>query len=262
MRYAILNGEKLEATKDGKGFCPSCSSELIPKCGNININHWAHKGERVCDPWWENETAWHRAWKSNFPKEWQEVVQFDDSGEKHIADIKTTGGWVLEFQHSFLKSDERQARTTFYKKIVWVVDGARRKTDIHQFQNVIEESDVICAKPIIRRVNFPEECRLLREWHDSTAWALFDFQEANETRLWFLLPKITASGNTYILSTSQVEFIDLHKNNQFDEIDRMVKLLLNNREQLNRINQHNRNLIKSRSFDLFMRNKTRRFRRF
>lgn len=71
------------------------------------MNHWAHKGKLVCDVWWKNETAQHRAWKNNFPVEWQEIIHFDDStGEKHIADTKTTEVWVLEFQHSPIKLEE------------------------------------------------------------------------------------------------------------------------------------------------------------
>jgi hypothetical protein len=35
--------------------------------------------------------------------------------------VKTRTGVVLEFQHSFLHSDERQSREKFYPKMVWVV---------------------------------------------------------------------------------------------------------------------------------------------
>ena len=47
------------------------------------------KGRRFCDPWWENETEWHRAWKDQFPADWQEIVHHAEDGEKHIADVKT-----------------------------------------------------------------------------------------------------------------------------------------------------------------------------
>ena len=56
MKYALVNGEKEEATKGAKGVCQICDSELIAKCGEVNINHWAHKGNHNCDPWLENET--------------------------------------------------------------------------------------------------------------------------------------------------------------------------------------------------------------
>lgn len=69
MKFALINGDKAEATKGAKGVCPSCGSELIAKCGEVKVDHWAHKGNRNCDPWWENETDWHRSWKGNFPKD-------------------------------------------------------------------------------------------------------------------------------------------------------------------------------------------------
>ena len=46
MKFALINGDKAEATKGAKGFCPSCGSELIAKCGEVKVNHWAHKGNR------------------------------------------------------------------------------------------------------------------------------------------------------------------------------------------------------------------------
>jgi len=101
MRFALVDGLKSEAVSGGKGFCSHCGEEMIPKCGEKRVDHWAHKGKRVCDHWWENETEWHRSWKNHFPKDWQEQTEFDEFdefGEKHIADIKTENGWVFEFQ--------------------------------------------------------------------------------------------------------------------------------------------------------------------
>ncbi len=66
MKFAFHNDEKIEATKGVKGICPSCGSELIAKCGEINVHYWAHKGNRNCDSWWETETEWHRSWKDKF----------------------------------------------------------------------------------------------------------------------------------------------------------------------------------------------------
>ena len=40
------------------------------------------------------------SWKNQFPTEWQEIIQRGNTGEKHIADVKTKDGWVIEFQHS------------------------------------------------------------------------------------------------------------------------------------------------------------------
>ena len=273
MKFALSNGKKTEATKGAKGFCPSCGSELVAKCGEIKVNHWAHKGNRNCDPWWENETDWHRSWKEKFPIDWQEVIQFDNSGEKHIADVKTERGCVLEFQHSYLKPEERRARNAFYPKLVWVVAGFRRKTDKPQFQKVVKESTVVSMEPLIREVSFPEECRLLKEWHDSGALVFFDFQEAYELKqsaLWFLFPKMS-TGEAYLSPFSRVKFIELHNNNEFDEIVRNVilpicKTLYSNKQIIRkRIIRVSRNYVRSNRFSGFQRyraNKRRKIRRF
>src|SRR5262249_50195279 len=89
----------------------------------IRVHHWAHQGTRTCDRWWEPETEWHRAWKNQFPKECQEKIHQSETGEKHIADVKTESGGILEFQRSHLHQDERKARENFYPKMVWVVDA-------------------------------------------------------------------------------------------------------------------------------------------
>lgn len=226
MKFALINGDKAEATKGIKGFCPRCGAELIAKCGEVKVNHWAHKGSRNCDPWWENETDWHRSWKGNFPVDWQEVIHFDGSGEKHIADVKTQAGYVLEFQHSYLNQEERRSRNAFYSKLVWIVNGTRRKTDKLQFVKAIKESTAVIKEPPILRVLFPEECRLLKEWHDSKALVFFDFQETKETNqsmLWFLFPKIVTD-EAYISPFSRQKFIEMHNENKFDEIVRNIIL--------------------------------------
>ena len=106
MKFADVNGERREAQPGFQGTCPWCSQPMVAKCGEFNIWHWAHQGRRVCDPWWENETEWHRAWKGEFPVNWQEVIHQAENGEKHIADVKTDQGWVIEFQHSRIKPEE------------------------------------------------------------------------------------------------------------------------------------------------------------
>lgn len=235
MKFAIVGQKKMEAFKGGKAICPSCNSELIAKCGDVNINHWSHKGTRNCDSWWENETEWHRTWKNNFPKEWQEVVHFAESGEKHIADVKTAKDWVLEFQHSYLKPEERISRNSFYKKLVWVVDGLRRKTDKTQFENILKESSRAPVGNVnIRKISFPEEARLLKEWMNSRVPVFFDFHELNKSTLWFLLP-FSISGEAYLLPFSREEFIKIQNENGFDEL--VFKIIPNIK---NIIVEHNR----------------------
>ena len=115
-------------------MCRRCNGEVIARCGTRRVAHWAHRGMRDCDTWAEKETDWHRAWKNNFPAECQEFIQHDgQSGEKHIADVRTPHGLVIEFQHSHLDPLERAARERFYGNVVWVVDGTRLQRDYPRF---------------------------------------------------------------------------------------------------------------------------------
>ncbi|URI11622.1 hypothetical protein MW290_22050 [Aquincola tertiaricarbonis] len=88
------------------------------------MHYWAHFGRRNCDPKWENETPWHRSWKSLFPEAWLEVSKVAPDGEVHRADIKTPKGIVVEVQHSAMSDVERLSREAFYKNLVWVIDGS------------------------------------------------------------------------------------------------------------------------------------------
>jgi len=223
MKFALIDGNRAEASKGAKGLCPSCGSEVIAKCGEVKVHHWAHKGNRTCDPWWENETDWHRSWKGQFPTDWQEVIHSDQNGEKHIADVKTECGWVLEFQHSLLNPEERRAREDFYTKLVWVVDGLRRKRDRGQFVDGLKRAGAVWNAPLILRVPFPEECRLLKEWLECSAPVFFDFQESNESKdsvLWLLYPK--TDGEVYLSHVARNTFIEFHQNNRFDELAKNV----------------------------------------
>jgi competence protein CoiA len=163
-----------------------CGSPVIAKCGEIRMHHWAHRG--MCDPWWEGETEWHREWKRLFPKEWQEVVHFAENGEKHIADVKTDQGYIVEFQHSYIKSEEVKSREDFYKNMIWIVDGKRRLRDKVKFMDIWEQSHPTDNKVQARKVweYFFDESALLRDWGNSHTSVFFDF---GENVLYGLLPK-------------------------------------------------------------------------
>lgn len=195
MKYALVKGIETTAFKGVKGTCRICGLELIAKCGERKMNHWAHTGARTCDCWWEPETEWHRSWKNSFPHGWQESILFDkQSGEKHIADIETSHGLVIEFQHSYLKPDERLSRETFYKNLVWVVDGTRLKNDYPRFAK--KKGTFSEVKKGIFQVASPEKC-FPSAWLDSSAPVVFDFysneatsefNEISQSILYCLLP--------------------------------------------------------------------------
>ena len=124
MQYASIDSGRSEAYARGRAECPVCGSIMIAKCGPRNINHWAHFKTRDCDPWWENETPWHRDWRNYFPEDCREVSHTAEDGEIHRADIKTPKGIVIEVQHLSMTDKERSSRENFYQNLVWVLDGS------------------------------------------------------------------------------------------------------------------------------------------
>lgn len=199
MKFALVEGHRRVARPGLSGECPRCGSALVARCGDIRVWHWAHRGRRTCDQWWEPETEWHRAWKNQFPADWQEVLQRTKDGEKHIADVKTEDGWVIEFQHSYLRTEERRTREAFYGRMVWVVDGLRRTRDRPRFFKALSCALVVRGKPLT--LSIPKvEGALLRDWANSRAPVFFDFGEIGDLEkafgfsapvLWCLDPKST-----------------------------------------------------------------------
>ncbi|GEM_PF-4817493 len=186
--------------------------------------HWAHQGTRSCDPWWENETEWHRAWKGQFPVHWQEIVHTAETGEKHIADVKTDRDWVIEFQHSYIKPEERRSRDAFYPKLVWVVNGTRRRRDRVQFANVWNEG--LQLNSSVRLVD-SDKCLLLKEWASSHWPIFFDFRE--EHVLWWLLHRSKNKDRlVYVAPFARADFIESHyvgatqEGQNFDDIVRGI----------------------------------------
>ncbi len=206
MKFAVNDGNKVTPKPNTNAFCVCCGAEVVAKCGSKNIWHWAHKSKRMCDVWWENETKWHRYWKSVFPIECQEIVHKTEDGEKHIADVKTTHGCVIEFQHSYIKKAERDSRNNFYKNIVWVVDSQRRLRDKDQFNNALEMGFKLQNSPLLFEV-FTDDSRPVKEWGDSEVPVFFDFGE--EERIWWLLP-FKNDVSSYVVPFSRKEFIGLH----------------------------------------------------
>lgn len=213
MKYAIAeNGEKIEAAPGAKGICSGCGDALIAKCGPIKINHWSHKGKLHCDPWWENETEWHREWKDHFSSERQEICLKDNAtGEKHIADVRTESGIVVEFQHSFIKQEEMASREQFYKNMVWVVDGTRLKTDLKRFHKNKNNLRNI-FKGVIFQNLFPEET-LNKNWVERTKPVFFDFSglgknvpDGKQKLLFCLLPGRVGRGGV-VLAMTQNDFV-------------------------------------------------------
>lgn len=195
MQFALVDDARLAPARGLVGRCPVCGDPMIPKCGTERIHHWAHLGERRCDPWKENESQWHRNWKALFPPEWREIVRVDQQGVKHVADVRTLKGLVLEFQRSPISTQERASRELFHQNMVWVVDGTQQKLARRRFA----ENRSALQRTLVKGTYL---CRSLNEvfpqrWLNCQVPVFFDFANENERSaypgslfepLWCLLP--------------------------------------------------------------------------
>jgi len=225
MKFAVVEGARREAEPGLIGQCPACGAPVIAKCGErkIRVWHWAHRAAYSCDPWREGETDWHRTWKNYFPDEWQEFIH-SDGGEKHVADVKTQSGLVIEFQHSFLPQGKRLARETFYRNMIWVVDGRKRKRDRAQFSAALKAADVASLKPPVFAVSFPSEVALLRDWLESRVPVYFDFGDSEEgdalqfaTPILWRLDPIRRDGKAYLTTVMKAGFLHVHLEGPFEK---------------------------------------------
>ena len=189
MRLALVNDVRMEPEPSVRGKCCLCGGDMISKCGEYVSWHWAHKTRITCDPWQESETEWHRYWKDAFPLDCQEVVHIDDrTKEKHIADVKTPAGCVVEVQHSPIAEKEARIRESFYRDMIWIVDA--RHLDGWFFVGMAYDLASCC--PMMYQVKWWGSSRLLERWAKSRVHVYFDvMNSANEHkdkdgRLWYL----------------------------------------------------------------------------
>jgi len=132
MQYAIIKGKRSTAKPKLKAVCGHCGNDVQAKCGSKIVWHWAHVAIETCDSWREPETLWHRNWKNNFGVDFSEIAIIKE-GKKHIADVLTKKGLVIEFQNSPISSETIVQRELFYGKMIWVMNGESFKSKFATF---------------------------------------------------------------------------------------------------------------------------------
>jgi hypothetical protein len=123
MLYALVDGIKSRASPSITGACPFCESRMVAKCGEFKSWHWAHKQTYSCDSWYKPETEWHRNWKEIFGISNCEIILSKDN-HKHIADIRTIHGRIIELQNSPINFETLHSREGFYgRDMIWIING-------------------------------------------------------------------------------------------------------------------------------------------
>jgi competence CoiA-like predicted nuclease len=143
MRYANWNGVKISAEdydKSSKTFfdelkCRCCNTNVIAKQGDIKIWHFSHESKNSCSEWHKPMSEWHKNWQNEFDKEFREIIHHGKLG-KHIADVKTKHGHIIEFQNSPISSKEILQREEFYgDKLLWILNSDTFKLELNSEKN-------------------------------------------------------------------------------------------------------------------------------
>jgi competence protein CoiA len=209
LKFALVQGEKKEALPKLRGICACCGTETVAKCGRYTVWHWAHLSKEHCDPWWENETEWHRTWKNCFPVECQEVIHWDSkSGEKHVADVKTRNNMIIEFQHSTISQAEVAERESFYGRMIWVINGNRPGNfDNVNFSVSIGNGATVTERRNTNFVRFHwySRSKLFDRWSTSTVPVFFDFGGPN---LWWLKRFDSSTREVFMQVTKKADLIE------------------------------------------------------
>ena len=120
--------------------------------------------------------------------------------------MKAAVGRVIEFQHSYIKPDERRSREAFYRPMDWVVDGLRRKRDQPQFAAAVRSARVVRHRPLTPAIP-ANKGALLRDWGGSRWEVFFGF---GGPRLWLLQPK-SRDGMAYVSPVPRAKYIKVRR---------------------------------------------------
>ena len=108
--------------------------------------------------------------------------------EKHIADVKTPSGFVVEVQHSPIAEEEARIRENFYKEMIWIVDA--RHLDGWFLGGMAYDLASCC--PMMYQIEWWGRSKLLDNWSKSQVHVYFDAMnsakeyEDKDGKLWFL----------------------------------------------------------------------------
>lgn len=187
MRYALVKTSGSDewtrldvddAFKYQHGKCELCGGKVGARKGDIRVNHWYHlDGRGDCDPWHEPKGEWHRQIQCCFPVSRQEYVicrKVGDATVKHIADIYTKSGYVIEVQMSPLSLGKIAEREEFYGRIVWFVSGHNPLVENFHTSAFMENAELVQGE-CFEYYAVPEKCHAInRHWTGRDGLVFFD----------------------------------------------------------------------------------------
>lgn len=216
--YAVVDGVRThisEAARLQHGICPVCGAELVARKGKFREDHWWHVNGKRCDPWYQPKGPWHLYWQNMFPKECQEVVvegDVDGTRVRHIADVKTFGGIVLEVQYSAISPETIAIREAFYCGMLWLANMTRVWSDNNVLEAMKRNGPYAVGEEMAWVVN---ETRLIarQKWFLATKPVAFDFSGAlerpqSDEHLYCLLPNVGDGQERVCFEVDRYRLID------------------------------------------------------
>ena len=89
---------------------------------------------------------------------------------------------MIEFQRSRIAIEELRSRETFYRNMIWIVDGDRGSLDPDYFRMGLSR-DPIQLNPLGYAVQWWGPSHLLRNWSEASAPVFLDFGDGNLWRM-------------------------------------------------------------------------------
>ena len=199
---------RVEPKKGLEGVvCPICKQPVYARCGEERIAHWSHKSLIDCDPWQEPETLWHRDWKNRFGDMQEQMHERD--GTRHMADIKTPDGTIVEFRHGYINAEGQRTRQAFFgETMFWVVDCGSNPKRAERFKDnkYCLNSERLSGHEVwsTREASkcFP------RTWVNCQRFVFFDFGEDD---LWCIFPRNGNDIDAICMSMSKDDFVAMVK---------------------------------------------------
>ena len=210
MHFALLDGVRVEPEKGLDGvICPICRQPVRARCGEVRVKHWAHKSVIDCDLWKESETTWHREWKNHFGDLQEQMHEKD--GVRHMADVKTSDGTIVEFRHSTIDTEGIRTREAFFgETMFWVADCMAESKKLRFYDNLssARKLDFCADETEVWSISDPERV-FPRRWVESRRFVFFDF---GEPLLWCLFPRNEKARWGVFIHVSKNAFVAMVKN--------------------------------------------------
>jgi hypothetical protein len=174
---------KIFASKEKHALCPCCSSLLIPKCGDIRINHWAHYPGNTCimDGYFDNLESY--LWKSK-----QDPNICENIHNNEIVDIIGKDGWKIMIYKGENEDNITNRCKNLKEKVLWIVDGTEYGFLGKDEKIDVEREEYVWPKPKYALINNMK----------GSIYILIDYSNVEDKGLLFSIKRFNVYSKTIV----------------------------------------------------------------